>query len=119
MTRNELIQILALDVIADDYESFDKTVADVSTLGRNCGITIGAWEIAEALRILIKSDLARAYRLSPSHTFEPIRGLPAADGMEERYFWVTEKGRELQLADFPGWPFDEKGLLRADWSPPV
>jgi hypothetical protein len=34
------------------------------------------------------------------------------------YFWVTKEGRQLQLADYPAWPFDDDNVLRAGWKPP-
>jgi hypothetical protein len=35
------------------------------------------------------------------------------------YFLITENGMELQLGEAVGWPFNDNGELRNDWTPPL
>ena len=118
MKRDELTAMFVLDVIADDYESLETIYREVSEFGERCGITFGSAEIRSALLNLIETDLARAYRLSPLRPGEEIVGVPVSSEIDDLYFLPTERGKEVQLADFEGWPFDERGSLRKNWIPP-
>jgi len=93
-------------------------------------IEFGLWHgsnpsvVLQALDELIAAGLAKAYRLS--NQIEEIGGMPPPDEIgspnesltDDAYFWVTEDGRRLQLADCPAWPFDDNNTLRADWRLP-
>ena len=117
--RSELIRMFVLDVIADDYENLDKIYGEVGQLAKKCGLAATAREIRQGLLDLIRTNLAKAYRLSPRRPTEEISGVPSPDEIEECYFWVTDGGRQLQSSDYADWPFDETGSLRTDWSPPT
>jgi hypothetical protein len=45
-------------------------------------------------------------------------GSPHEYRQDDVHFWVTEKGMQLQLSDYPDWPFDDRNVLRPDWKPP-
>jgi len=116
--------MVVLDQISDDYECLHQITKQVADLTSRCGLTIETPEILAALGDLISGGLARAYRLSPK--VEGIDGMPPIDqigspgepGIDDVFFWVTEKGMQLQLSDYPDWPFDEDNVLRSDWKPP-
>lgn len=118
MKRKEIAVMFVLDVIADDYENLEMIDMEVSELGRRCGMNLGHVEIRSALLHLIEAGLAKAYRLSPVRPPEELVGPPSLNEIDGVYFFRTEEGREAQLLDFEGWPFDEQGLLRKDWIPP-
>lgn len=117
MTRSELIRMFVLDVIADDYEDLEKIYADANELAERSGLSIQKSEILEGLIDLIGSGLASAFILT-TVPIQKIDGVPPLDKMKDYYFWVTNKGKELQLSDYGGWPFDEEGKLRKAWAPP-
>jgi|SRR5579862_9698313 len=114
LTRAELLRMFVLDAIADDYENLELISGHVTKLGAKCGLTILRSEVFHALAGLIKDGLASAYLID--RTAEKVQGMPPPDEVEAHYFWVTETGRELQLAEYPDWPFDEAGSLRENWS---
>jgi hypothetical protein len=119
MDRNEILRMFILDVIADDYENLEKIQNEVGKLGIRAGLGIEPPEITRELIGLIKSGLVRAYRLSPTQPVEEVQGVPPPQEVDGLYYWLTDEGKEIQLADYPHWPFDETGNLRRDWSPPV
>lgn len=118
MNRRELARMFVLDVIADDYENLEKICMEATGLSVRAGLSIMRSEILQALVDLIKADLAKAYRLTTIPTAEEIQGVPPLEKFGDYYFWVTSKGRNIQVSDYPGWPFDENGLLRTDWVAP-
>ena len=122
--RNDLIRMLALNEIGDDYENFEYISNRVVPQGVECGIEVRQEEVEKALQELLELGLAKAYRLS--HTAAtPLDGMPPASWYLMRpdewyYFYATKAGLRLLTADWDwdGWPYDENGTLRPDWSPP-
>jgi hypothetical protein len=114
--RQELVRLFILDVIADDYEGFERISKEVTDLGRRCGQEISISDIRSALATLIGDDLARAYRLSPTAPIREIGGVPSPCEFETSYYWITQKGKEVQASDCDCWPFDEQGSVRRNWS---
>jgi hypothetical protein len=121
-TRNELIQMLTLNSMADDYESFDHLCEWAVKSGAQCGLTIERSEVLNALLNLIETRLAQAYRFSrPTNSFIEIQGTPPLEEISNpwyRYFWITRNGVEVLSAKDEGWPFDDECELRKDWVPP-
>ena len=117
--RNEFVRMLALDAIADDYEDLEIIYSHVTSHGARCGVTIQPAEIRRELLHLIELGWAEVWELSPWRPNKRIED-PKADqlDLEKYYYYVSETGRPVQLADWPDWPFDENGDLRADWTPP-
>ena len=103
MDRIELVRLLVLCEICDDYENVDQIILpNVAKRAAKCGLVIERSEIVNALAGLVQDGLAKAYRLSP---FEPysteLQGMPPLDVIEEffeTYFWATKKGIDLQLS---------------------
>jgi hypothetical protein len=115
--RAELLRMFVLDAIADDYENLEQICADVSAMSTRCALLVQCSDVTKALVSLIASGLASPYKLRP--TAEKVEGIPATDALGSYYYWVTEKGREVQLSDYAGWPFGENGELRKDWAVPT
>ena len=120
MDRIELVRLLVLREICDDYENVDQIILPrVAKDAAKCGLVIERSEIVNALAGLVQHGLAKAYLLSP---FEPysteLQRMPALDVIEEEfetYFYVTKKGLDLQRSNAVSWPFDDEGELRSDW----
>lgn len=112
MTRRELIQRLVLNSISDDGENVDQVILrDAVETGAMCGLSVERSDVVEALGELVGQGLARAYRLSATEPSIELPGMPPLDVVEEyftTYFFITEKGMDLHLADDSWWPFDEE-----------
>src|SRR5579883_2083772 len=112
MRRSELIQVFVLEAISDDYEDLEKVTKEVADLGARCGLSVAREETLSALRHLIETGMASAYRLQPTPDVpKASQGVPPDDQMDNHYFWITEKGRERHLATGAEWPFREDGTL--------
>jgi hypothetical protein len=120
MNRAELVRLMVLNEICDDYENVDQIIfPQVARQAAKCGLAIERPEIVDALAKLIQDGLAKAYLLSPFEPFSTeLEGMPPLDVIEqdfETYFYVTKKGMDLQLSEDVSWPFDDEGELRQDW----
>jgi len=87
MHRSELVRLMVLCEICDDYENVDQIILPhVAKDAAKCGLVIERSEIVHALSGLIQDGLAKAYRLSP---FEPysteLQGMPPLDVIEENF----------------------------------
>jgi hypothetical protein len=122
MTRAELIRLFALNSFCDDYEDIEQITLSISRDSTDCGMTISPAEIIDVLRELIEMGYAKAWRLScrgePPKEYD---GMPPLEDVEpfEAYFYITPEGMKIHMADHPGWPFDDNGELRRDWTPPT
>ncbi len=122
MDRIELVRMLVLNEICDDYENVDQIILPrVAEDAAKCGLLIERSEAVNALAGLVQNGLAKAYRLSP---FEPysteLQGMPPLDVIEqdfETYFWATKSGIDLQRSHMTSWPFDERPDWRLDVPP--
>ena len=120
MNRSELVRLMVLNEICDDYENVDQIIfPHVAKQASKCVLAIERSEIVNALAGLIQDGLAKAYLLSPFEPFSTgLHGMPPLDVIEEdfeTYFWATKKGIDLQLLQMTSWPFDDEGELRSDW----
>lgn len=117
MERRELIRLLVLNSICDDFENVDQIILqDVIREGSAFGLTIDRADIVQALEGLIRDGLARADILSPGTGPNPfageLPGMPSLDVPEEdfrTYFHITAKGMELHLADDTLFPTGDVG----------
>jgi hypothetical protein len=120
-SRRELIRLLTLNEISDDYENLTVSIAGpVTRVGKDCGLTIEKSEIVEALKELVELGWATAYLPNP-HELVEIEGMPPLDNLEGQdgaWFYITEAGRKFQN-EYDGYPFDEQGEMRKDWTPPA
>jgi hypothetical protein len=125
MKRGEFVRRLVLNEICDDFENIDQIILPhVREDAQKCGLTVSRPEIVEALRGLVEDGLAKAYDLSGCGDpfSRELPGMPQVDFVEENYktyFYVTNKGMDIQVSDGSWWPFDDEGSLREDWKPPV
>ena len=85
-------------------------------------MTISHAEILQSLHELIEMGFAKAWRLScwgePPMEYE---GMPPLEDVKHSwgaYFYITPEGMKVHMADCPGWPFDDNGNLRKDWTSP-
>ena len=113
MIRRELIRLLVLREICDDYENVDQIILpSIAREGAPHGFTIERSEVVEALRGLVSDGLAKAYILSSRlpHVTE-LDGMPEIGEVEENfttYFWATQKGLDFHRADDTWWPFADE-----------
>jgi hypothetical protein len=120
MTRRHLVERLVLWSICDDYENVDQVILpDVAAEGSKCGLTIERPEIVDALAVLVKNGLAKAYLLSGTKPYSTeLPGMPDIAVPEKyfkTYFYITKKGIDLHLSDDTYWPVDDEGNLQPDW----
>ena len=120
MNPNELVRMFILNEISDDYENLAGISQIVGKLCLQCEFVPDPSEILHALFDLIDAGLAKAYRVSATHSFEEMLGFPPRDEVKGwRYgFLITRKGRDIQSSNEEKWPFDEAGLPRAGWCAP-
>jgi len=117
MNRGEIVGLLVLNAISDDYENVDQVILRyvVEQLAK-LKVAIERPEIVNALGGLIQDGLAKAYLLSGTEPYSTeLHGMPPLDAVEEdfkTYFCITKKGIDLLLAGKTDWPFDDEGNLR-------
>jgi hypothetical protein len=118
-TRRELLRIFALDALADDDENLEAVTRYVAYVAGRCGLTFGRSEVASALEDVVESGLAVPYMVY-AHGTPPrrIERFPYPAELEDCWFRGTPEAREL-VEGYAGWPFDEAGNLRQEWSPPT
>ena len=129
MDRREVIRLLVLNEISDDFENVDQIILPhVVKATAKCGLAVGRAEIVDALAGLVRDGLAKAYILSSAKR-DPFSGelpdMPPLDVIEENfetYFYITKEGLDFHRSD-DIWRFlDDEGNLRPDWpleaSPP-
>jgi hypothetical protein len=110
--------MLVLNEIADDYEEPVHVREQLASVAERCGMVIEPVDVRHALIDLVELGWAKAYRLSPRDPVEEVQGAPAIERAEDYYYWITEKGREVQ-GSFNGWPFDDDGNMIPNWCPPT
>jgi len=103
VNRIELIRLIVLNEICDDYENVDQIILQgAAKEGAAYGLTIDRRDVVAALGWLIEQGLAKAYllsSLSPHHT--ELHGMPQLDMIEENfqtYFYIAKKGMEHHLS---------------------
>ena len=124
-TRAELLRLLVLNVIADDYENLTVSIAGpIAEVGAKCGLSFQKLEIVQALTELVAGGLAKVYRLHGDGRpdwAEEIHGMPSLEEMEDfdgAWFYIAEGGLEVLRANRDAWPLDDDDELRKDWTPP-
>jgi len=120
MNRTELVQLLVLREICDDYENVDQIIFPrVAKDAAKHGLAIERSEIVDALAGLVQDGLAKAYLLCSHQPYSTeLQGMPPLDVIEENFetfFWATKRGIDLQCPHMTSWPFDDEGELRSGW----
>ena len=65
MERNELIRLMVMNSVCDDYENVDQVILkQIAPDGARLGVTIQREDVVTALAKLIAGGLVQAYRLS-------------------------------------------------------
>jgi hypothetical protein len=118
MRRFDLIQMLVLDEISDDFEEPQHIHERLAHLSERCQLTITQENVRQALTDLVQSGRAKAYRLSLGDPGEEIQGAPPPERANDYYYWITDEGRKIQEA-FDGCPFDGRGGMIPGWRPPA
>ncbi len=108
MVRAEVIQIIVLNEVSDDYENLAYIQEHAVPYLQQNGISISVEDVVSALICLIDEDLVSSYNLWTSPVTE-IQGKPPTAQMEELYFYQTSKGKELNAANSKY--FDGAGML--------
>ena len=118
MESREIIRLLVLSEISDDFEEPKHIHERVSDRGRAAGLAIETTDVENAIVDLLRLGLAKAYRLSPSAPETEVFGVLRLEALRECYFLITERGLNT-LADWrkEWWPFDDEGDFLPDWSP--
>ena len=100
MDRRELVRMMVLDAICDDFENVDRIIlSEVAVNCRKLGLVVERSEIVNAIAGLVQDGLASAYNLRnlppPS---DPLSGvlesMPSLDQVEKNfktYFYITKK----------------------------
>jgi hypothetical protein len=106
------------------FQNVDQIILPVVTKDRSdLGLDVPQAENVSALASLVEDGLAKAYDLQKlASNGDPfsgeLPGMPPVDEVEQdfrTYFYITEEGMQLHLADDPPWPFDDDGEPRPDW----
>ncbi|MCU1328751.1 MAG: hypothetical protein JWN34_4121 [Bryobacterales bacterium] len=102
MNRNELIRLIVLNEVCDDYENLDQTIlANASSEARRHGFVVSRRDVVEALTALLHCSLIKAYRLAPQRAPEVLVEMPDLSVAEQNfttYFFATPEGMAVQSA---------------------
>lgn len=120
MKRYELIRLLVLVDISDDYEEPAHIYQNIAERAGILGITVRPQDVDGALADLTESGLAKAYKLSTRAPATEIQGVPPLGRFQDYYFWITEKGKAVvDSTRDEQYPFDDEGGILPGWSPPA
>jgi hypothetical protein len=120
-TRSELVRMLVLNEICDDYENLAVSIEmPIKERGGRCGLYIEKEEIVEALTELFDLGWAKAYHLDGERTtvFKTMPSLTEMEDFSGAWFYRTEEGLRAQLENWEPWPFDDDDELKKNWTPP-
>jgi hypothetical protein len=118
--RSDLLEVLVLNVIGDNYEDLAHIGGRVGLDAGDCGMNFSLPELTHALAGIIRRGWASAYRLSGKAPYAvELAGVPPAEEIADFYHTATAAGLAILAADIPGWPFDDHGKLLPGWSPPA
>src|SRR4051812_6736725 len=82
-----------LDVIADDYESFETIVTEVNRLANERGQYFSEQQICESLSAVMAKGLAKSYELS--FTDPQIKEVPfTRENVGGLSYFLSDKGRQ-------------------------
>jgi hypothetical protein len=119
MTRRDLISLLVLAEISDDYEEPRHIFKRVARRAKICGTRAKLEDVHSSLANLIESGLAKAYRLSPREDVAEFTGIPPDETFGDHYYYITKDGQDTLAKKSSLWPFDADGLLLPGWATPI
>ncbi len=119
MTRRDLIWLLVLAEISDDYEEPEHIQERVARRAEICGTLAEAEDVRQSLIELVNSGFAKVYRLSPKAPVAEIPEFPAADSYGDYYYYITKEGKDALAAKRDRWPLDGEDSLLPGWVIPV
>jgi hypothetical protein len=91
---NELLKEYVLRSVADDYEEFERILAEVTGWAAARGITVDPQGVLRALDELISEGYAQAYLLASTPPYStPVEH--SAERVDDRWFYVTPRGKQL------------------------
>jgi hypothetical protein len=117
MTRADLLKLLILGEIADDYEGLDHIASHVITRAQLCGLSVSPEEVHGLLTDVLRSGFASAYDVSVDPPVQ-VSAKEVIGHLQGYYFWATEEGKRWFRSSWAEWPFDEEGQLVSGWSAP-
>lgn len=94
MNDTPMLHELVLEAMANDYESFECIIEQVTIFARNRGRTFTRQETAEALEWAIDEGYAQAYLLS-SHPPYFTQIAFSHERLSAQWFYVTSAGKQL------------------------
>jgi hypothetical protein len=105
--RHQLLWLMVLSAIADDYESFRIIAHETSEWAGELGLAVSHTEILGVLADVIAEGFAKAYVLSPQVPY-----VEDAEYSSERsqflWYWITDEGKvvlkEIRRKQFSGSP---------------
>jgi hypothetical protein len=93
---NQLLKEYVVRAISDDYEEFERVLADVTGWAVERGIAVDRQRILKALEDAISEGYAQAYVLSTKPPYStPVEYSP--EHVDDLWFYVTPKGKQLAL----------------------
>jgi hypothetical protein len=119
MRPQQLLRLLVLGEIADDYEEPNHIYENVARRATACGIATTQQLVELLLLELVEQGMAKAYDLRAEDGAE-LAGAPRLDQVSEYYFLITSEGLAAFVAARTAgpWPFDDEGDLVDGWCPP-
>jgi hypothetical protein len=119
MRYRNLLRLLVLAEISDDYEEVEHIYENVSDRARRCQIVVQRADICALLVDLVAGSLARAYNFSAPGPPIEVTGPLRPEQLDDYYFWSTQSGVDLLQSKRDQWPFDEEDSLVAGWALPT
>jgi hypothetical protein len=95
-SRERILDELVLEAASNDFESFQCILDQVTKWFDEKGLATSRQEVLDALQRMIREGYALAYLLSSQEPHsETVEFLP--DRLDDFWFYVTPKGRELVI----------------------
>lgn len=119
MTRRDLIWLLVLAEISDDYEEPEHIYERVARRAEICGTRMEPDEVRQVLKELVNSGFAKVYRLSPIKPIAEVGGFPSVESFEDYYYYITPEGKDALAARRDQWPLDGEDNPLPGWTAPA
>ncbi len=94
INSSQFIKECVIRAVSDDYEEFERVLAEVTGWAAECGVVIDRRGVQSALEEAIAEGYARAYVLSGTPPFSTPVEYSAAR-LDDLWFYVTPHGKNL------------------------